>query len=50
MRLGDDLHQGDAGAVEIHIGAVGMLVMQAFARILLQMQPFDAHPDGCCRP
>ena len=50
IRLGDDLHQRDAGAVEIDIGAVGMLVVQAFARVLLQMQPLDADPDGSRRP
>ena len=50
MRLGDDLHQGDAGAVQIDKGTVGMLVVQALARILLQMQPLDADPDGFRRP
>ena len=49
-RLGDDLHQRDAGAVEIDIGVVGMLVVQAFARVLLQMQPFDADARGLAVP
>ena len=50
VRLGDDLHQGDAGAVEIDKGIVGMLVVQALARVLLQMQPLDPDPDGSRRP
>ena len=40
--LGDDLHQPDAGAVEIDIGLRRMLVVQALAGILLEMQPGDA--------
>ena len=50
VRLGDDLHQRDAGAVEIDKGIVGMLVVQALAGILLQMQPLDADPDASRRP
>ena len=46
VRLGDDLHQGDARAVQVDKAVVGMLVMQALAGILLQMQAFDADPDG----
>ncbi len=33
-------------AVQVDKGLVGMLVMQALARVLLQMQPLDPHPDG----
>src|SRR6201746_1596312 len=46
MRFGDDLHQRDAGAVEIDIGAVGMLVVQALAGVLLHVQSLDADTDG----
>src|SRR5258706_11925391 len=46
VRLGHDLHQGDARTVEIDETVVGMLVVQAFARVLLQMQPLNADPDG----
>ncbi len=42
MRLGDDLHQGDARTVQVHIGGIRALVVQALARILLQMEPFNA--------
>ena len=41
----DDLHQGDARAVEIDIGVVGMLIVDALARILLEMQALDADLD-----
>ena len=40
--LGDDLHQRDAGAVQIDIGQGRMLVVQALAGVLLEMQPGDA--------
>ena len=46
VRLGDDLHQRDAGAVQVDKAAVRVLVVQAFAGILLQMQAFDADLDG----
>ena len=38
--LGDDLHEGDAGAVEIH--AAVAVEMEAFADILLEVRPGDA--------
>ena len=44
--LRDDLHQRDAGAVEIDGAHVGMLIVQRFAGVLLQMQPLDADGDG----
>ena len=40
--LRDDLHQRDAGAVEIDIGLGRMLVVQALAGVLLQVQARDA--------
>ena len=46
VRLRHDLHQRHAGAVEIDIGLGRMLVMQALARILLQMQAGDADFAG----
>ncbi len=49
-RLGDDLHQGDARPVQVHEARIGMLVVQALAGILLQMQALDPHPDGFRHP
>ena len=40
--LADDLHQRHAGAVEIDIGLAGMLVVQALACVLLEMEALDA--------
>ena len=45
VRLGDDFHQRDAGAVEIDIAHRRMLVVHRFAGILFQMQPLDADLD-----
>ena len=53
VRLRHDLHQRDAGAVEIDERHGRMLVVQRLAGVLLQMQPLDADPDGrrpACRP
>ena len=44
--LRHDLHQRHARAVEIDIGILRMLVVQALARVLLQMQPLDADGDA----
>ena len=49
IRLGDDLHQRDAGAVEIDIGGVWRHVVNGLARILFQMQTLDAHREGIGR-
>ena len=46
VRLRHDLHQRHARAVEIDGAHVGMLVVQRFAGVLLQMQPLDADGDG----
>ena len=40
--LGDDLHQRDAGAVEVDVGAPRVLVVQRLAGVLLQVQALDA--------
>ena len=40
--LGHDLHQRDAGAVEVDERHRGMLVVQRFAGVLLEMKPLDA--------
>ena len=44
--LADDLHKSHAGAVEIDIGLARVLVVQAFAGILLEMQPLNADLPG----
>jgi hypothetical protein len=47
--LGDDLHQRRAAAVQVDVrarGGVGKAVMQALARVLLQMQARDADALG----
>ena len=44
VRLGDDLHQRYAGAVEIDERQCRALVVQRLAGVLFQMQPLD--PDG----
>src|SRR6185437_12632678 len=46
MGLGDDLHQGDARPVQVHEAGIRVLIVQALARILLQMQALDAHTDA----
>src|SRR5258706_12634135 len=46
VRFGDDLHQGDAGTVEVHIGHGRAAVVQGLAGILFQMQPLDAYGDA----
>ena len=46
VRLGDDLHQPDAAAVEIDQRHGGMLLVQRLAGIRLEMQPLDPHGDG----
>ena len=43
VRLGDDLHQGHAAAVQIDEGHLGMPVVQRLAGVLLQVQALD--PD-----
>ena len=40
--LGDDLHQRHAGAVEVDVGVLGVLVVDRLAGVLLQVQPLDA--------
>ena len=40
--LRDDLHQRDAGAVEVDEGQRRVLVVQRLAGVLLEMQPLDA--------
>jgi len=40
--LGHDFHQGNARAIEIDVGIVGMLVVQRFAGVLLKMEALDA--------
>ena len=42
---GDDLHERDARPVEIDVGMIRPLVVQAFTGVLLEMQPFDTDPD-----
>ena len=44
--LGDDLHQPHAGAVQIHVGVVRVLVVEALAGVLLKMQALDANLEG----
>ncbi len=44
--LRHDLHQRHARAVEIDIGHGRMALVQAFAGVLLQMQPLDADGDA----
>ena len=44
--LADDLHQGNAGAVQIDEGFRPVLVVQRLAGVLLQMQPGDADLAG----
>jgi hypothetical protein len=39
---GDDLHQRDAGAVEVDEGHGGVHVVDGFARVLFQVDAFDA--------
>ena len=43
VRLGDDLHQCDTRAVQIHIAIIWVLVVDRLAGVLLQMQPLDAN-------
>jgi hypothetical protein len=38
----DDLHQRDAGPVEVDVGIVGVLVVDRLARVLFQVQALDA--------
>jgi len=45
----DDLHQGDAGAVQIDEGQRRVHVMDRLARVLFDMDPFDPHPAGDAR-
>ena len=44
VRLRHDFHQPHAGAVQIDIGTVRVLVVKALARILLKVQALDAEP------
>src|SRR5215212_2233322 len=41
-----DLHERDAGPVEVHEAHRGMQVVDRLAGVLLQMQALDADPDG----
>ena len=41
--LADDFHERHSGAIEVDIGLAGMLVVQALAGVLLQMQTLDTH-------
>ena len=43
VRLGDDLHQRHAGAVEIDQGVLRVLVVDRLAGVLFEMQPLDPH-------
>jgi hypothetical protein len=45
IRLGDDLHQRDARAVQIDIGHGRVLIVHRLAGVLLQMQALDADLD-----
>ena len=44
IRFRHDLHERDAGAVEVDEGHAGMPVVQRFSGVLFEMQPLD--PDG----
>ena len=44
--MGDDLHQGGAGAVEVHVGGARNHIVDQFAGVLLQVQALDAHHEG----
>jgi hypothetical protein len=46
--FGDDLHERYPRAIEIDQGIVGMLIVNEFACILLQVQPLDA--NAVCFP
>ena len=46
IRLGDDLHQRHARAVEVHIGRVRIHVVDRLARVLFQVQALDAAGEG----
>ena len=45
VRLRDDFHQRDTGAVQINKGIVRILIMDRLAGILLQVQPLDPDHD-----
>ena len=42
----DDLHQRDAGAVQVHEGQAWVHVVDRLARVLFQVDAFDAHAAG----
>src|SRR5262245_6831517 len=44
--LGHDLHQRHAGAIEVNVGMLRVLVVEQFAGVLLQVQALDADPHG----
>src|SRR6478609_9279165 len=44
IRFRHDLHERDAGAIEVDEGHAGMPVVQRFSGVLFEMQPLD--PDG----
>ncbi len=46
VRPRDDLHQRGAGPVEVHVGTIRVQVVDRLSRILLQVQPFDAHDEA----
>ena len=46
VRPRDDLHQRGAGPVEIDEGEIGVLIVQALAGVLLQVQPLDPNREG----
>ena len=49
VRLGNDFHQRDAGAVEVHIGRRRVHVVDRLARILLKVKPFNPYREGIGR-
>src|SRR5262249_38526456 len=43
---GHALHQRHASSIEINVGLLGVLVVEGFARVLLQVQALDADTHG----
>ena len=41
-----DFHQGDAGTIEVDVAIVGVLIVDGFAGVLLQMQALDTDDFG----
>src|SRR5690606_13164974 len=46
VRAGDDLHQRDAGTVEVDEAACRVEIMDLLARILFEMDALDPHAPG----